>query len=281
MLTKPVALCLRLSLVALFVSSNAFAGPQPQAPTPADAGDDESVVQLAEPDFRLINLQTTLRLPSHKLNFDLTHRFNGNLRRGSFSDQAGDLFGLDEGATIGFELRYAIAPHVQVAAYRTSFNKTVEFYGKYDAIHQHGGVPLSMSAVVAAEGVDNFHSQYEPSVGAVASRAIGTVAALYVAPTWVHNSASAAGIDRNTFYVGLGSRVRLASTLYVAAEVSPRVSGYAPGKPEFGFAVETRVGGHMFQIDFTNTSGTTFGQVARGGFPDSLYLGFNLARKFY
>jgi hypothetical protein len=31
---------------------------------------------------------------------------------------------------------------------------------------------------------------------------------------------------------------------------------------------------------FNNGQGTTFGQVARGGFADSFYLGFNLARKF-
>jgi hypothetical protein len=37
----------------------------------------------------------------------------------------------------------------------------------------------------------------------------------------------------------------------------------------------------MFQLNVSNGQGTTFGQVARGGFTDSLYLGFNLARKFF
>jgi hypothetical protein len=37
----------------------------------------------------------------------------------------------------------------------------------------------------------------------------------------------------------------------------------------------------VFQLNVNNGQGTTFGQLARGGFPDSLYLGFNLARKFF
>ena len=32
---------------------------------------------------------------------------------------------------------------------------------------------------------------------------------------------------------------------------------------------------------FTNTSATTYAQVAKGGFTDSLFMGFNLARKFF
>jgi len=48
-----------------------------------------------------------------------------------------------------------------------------------------------------------------------------------------------------------------------------------------GSASKKRVGGHLFQLNFNNGQGTTFGQLARGGFADSLYLGFNLARKFF
>src|SRR4051794_31173866 len=59
------------------------------------AEDDDAAFRPLEPDFTLINLPTTLPLPLHKGNFRLTHRFNGDLRRGDFGDQASDLFGLD------------------------------------------------------------------------------------------------------------------------------------------------------------------------------------------
>ena len=89
------------------------AAPAPPAAAAAAADDDEGTLTLAEPDYRLINLPTTLRLPRFKSDFFLSHRFAGNLRRGSFTDQLSTLFGIDEGATIGFEYRFAVAKHVE------------------------------------------------------------------------------------------------------------------------------------------------------------------------
>jgi hypothetical protein len=37
----------------------------------------------------------------------------------------------------------------------------------------------------------------------------------------------------------------------------------------------------MFQLTFTNSLGSTYGQIGTGGSPGTLYLGFNLGRKFY
>jgi hypothetical protein len=259
----------------------------PSAPAPAPAAaaaaadDDEGTLDLAEPDYRLINLPTTLRLPKFKSNFDLTHRFNGNLRHGSFSDQLSTLFGIDDGALIGLEYRFAIARHLELAAYRTTIAQTIEIYGKYDVIHQHGGVPFSVSPIVSIEGTNNLQEQFAPVVGASVSRTIGDFLALYAVPMWVHNSAASLGVDENTSYLGVGARLRIRPTVYLAAEVSPRLSGFAPGKALYGFAIEKRAGLHMFQLNFNNGAGTTLAQIARGGQPDNLQMGFNLARKFW
>ena len=245
------------------------------------AGDDDAALEPAEPDFTLVNIPTTLRLPLHAGTFHLTHRFAGNLRQGSFGDQASNLFGLDQGAIVGFEYRYGVARHLEAAAYRSSFDRTIQLYGKYDAIHQAASNPVSVSGLVSVEGANNFRERFAPALGAVVSREIQDRVALYGAPIWVHNSAAAAGVDRDTFYVGLGGRLRVGSTTYLVGEMSPRAAGYAPGDFEYGFGIEKRVGGHVFQLTFANTFGTTFGQLARGGSPDSLYLGFNLTRKFF
>nr|AAY89258.1 hypothetical protein [uncultured bacterium BAC10-10] len=247
----------------------------------ATAASDERVAQLAEPDFRLITLPSTLRLPLHKSNFQLTHRFNGNLRNGSFGHQAGNLFGLDQGAVVGFEYRFAVVRHVQAAVYRTAIDKTFQFYGKYDAVHQRGSAPVSISGLVSVEGGNNFRDRYAPALGVVVSRTVGDRFAMYVAPVWVHNTAAVLKVDRDTTYIGVGGRLRVSPTVYVVAETSPRVAGYSPDKPAFAFGVEKRAGGHLFQLNFGNGQGTTFGQTARGGFPHALFMGFNLARKFF
>jgi hypothetical protein len=243
--------------------------------------EDDAILQPAEPEYRLINLPTTMLLPSHRSSFDLTHRFGANLSQGSFAEHAKGLFGIDQGAVVGFEFRYAIARRLQAAVYRTTINRTIQFHGKYDAVRQSGPSPVSVSALLSVEGTDNFSDDHSPSLGAVVSRLIGDSAAFYATPIWVHNVAPGLGVTRDTFFVGVGGRVRVRPTVYVTAEVAPRVSGYRPGPPEFGFAIEKRAGGHMFQINFTNTFSTTYGQVARGGAADTIYLGFNLARKFF
>lgn len=271
--------CALLAALALFGTGTALA--QTTAPQSTSTADDDSAPRPLEPDFTLIDLPTTLPLPAHGSNFHLTHRFNGNLRAGSFSDNAASLFGLDEGATIGFEHRYGLARHVEVTASRTNFNRTIELSGKYDAFHQAASKPIGLSAVVSVEGVNNFRDQYAPALGASISRTVGRVVALYAVPVWVHNSAASTGVTRDTGFVGLGGRFRVLRTVYITGEVSPRLGGYVIGDPEYGFALEKRVGGHTFALTFTNTSATTYAQLARGGFPSSLYLGFNLSRKFF
>lgn len=286
------------------VAAQQPAGQPPGQSAPPSAGiqtadeDDEAVLDPLEPDFVVVNLPTTLRLPRHKGNFRLTHRFAGNLRNGTFGQLAGNLFGIDSGAIIGFEFRYAVARHVEAAAYRSSFDKTIQLYVKYDAVHQKGSVPVSVSALFSEEGTNNFKDKFAPSLGVVVSRTVLKRVALYAAPMWVHNSAASLdtiahqhGVEEvgpsheaethDTTYVGFGGRLLVTPTLTLVGEIIPRLSGYQPDKPEYGFGVEKRVGGHVFSLTFTNTFATTFAQLARGGAANTLYLGFNLSRKFY
>ena len=254
--------------------------PVAQAPAPASDDDDEKLRPL-EPDFSLVNLPTTLPLPVHAGNFHLTHRFNENLRRDSFGTQASNLFGLDQGATIQFEYRFGVIKHLEAIASRTNVNRTIQLGFKYDAFHESASYPVGLSAIASVEGSNNFKENYAPALGVVVSRTLGTAAAVYAAPIWANNSLPGSTATQNTVYIGLGTRVRLVPSLYVVAEVSPRVSGYVAGDAEFAFALEKRVGAHVFSLTFANTSATTYGQIARGGAPESLYLGFNLARKFF
>src|SRR5215831_8252795 len=277
---RPLKLVPVLGLfVALF-----FAVPPAFAQASSSDTDDDAVLTPAEPDYRLINLPTTLRLPLYKGSFALTHRFNGNLRN-DFSDQAAGLFGIDNGAQIGFEYRFAPLRHLELIAYRTNFDRTIQLYAKWDAIHQNSGHPLSVSGLLSIEGGDNFSRRYAPSVGATISRQIDDHAALYVVPMWVHNIspllADLTGVKDNTFFIGVGGRLRIRPTVYISAEVSPRVAGTIVNATEYAFGIEKRAGAHLFQLNFGNSQGTTFAQTAAGGVPDSLFMGFNLTRKFF
>ena len=294
-----------VSLTAACLAATLACATPAGAQTAAPGQDDDAALTPAEPDVVVVNLPTSLPLPRFKGNFRLTHRFAGNLRNGTFGQQAGNLFGIDQGAIIGFEYRIGLPKHTQAAFYRSSFDKTIQLHGKYDALRQRGALPVSISALVSVEGTDNFQEKYAPAVGVVVSRRFGTRVAAYATPMWVHNTA--ASLDaiahsheaspapdapsdygaelshdhRDTAYAGVGGRLRFRGSAYVAGEVVLRAGGYAPDKPAYGVSVEKRVGAHMFSLTFTNTFATTFAQLARGGAANTLYLGFNLGRKFF
>lgn len=263
----------------------------PQQPAPASgaapaAAEPRNDARLdpAEPDFTLITLPTTLRLPQFKSAFRVTHRFTRPLGDGSFGDLASDFFALDSGAQIGLEYRFGILPGVQVGVNRTS-ERTIQMFGEYEVREQEGSWPVSVSAWGSIDGTNNFKDSYSPAVGVIISRKIARHAAFYVEPIWVNNSnplPTELADHNNTFLLGIGGRVRVRPTVYVVVEAVPRVAGYDPGKLATSFAVEKRVGGHSFQLNFGNSLGTTMGQIARGG-PENRewYLGFNITRKFF
>jgi len=289
---------LRLLLLAcasgVLLVAPALADDQPE-PTAASAAAQDSTewddyeTDPAEPDFTVVNLPTTLRLPRHKLAFRITHRFARPLSDGSFSDLLGDLFGFDGGAQIGLELRFAAFSGNQIGVYRTS-DRTIEFFAQQDIVQQ-GSSPVGVAAVASVEGLDNFGQDYSPRLGVAVSRKLGTRGALYAVPSWIGNTnlePESSGEHDSTLVLGLGARVRLSKTLAIVGEWTPRLAGYKgvrggrTNADHLTFGIEKRVGGHAFQINFSNDLGTTPAQTARGQQGvDDWFIGFNISRKFY
>jgi len=249
-------------------------------PAEAKADDPDLDVNKAQPDFALSALPTTLRLPKHKLVFRMTHRFTTPLEDSGF----GNLFGMDDGAVIGLELRYGLFPGAQVGFYRTS-DRTIEFFTEYTFRKQGSGLPFGLAAFGSIEGTNNFQDKYSPAIGAIVSREFGSRLAVYAQPFWVNNSnpdPAAVVDDNNTTFLGLGARARVLETTYLTFEVAPRLSGYSPGSTHAAIGIEKRAGGHTFQLTFANSPGTTIANIARGGpAGNDWYIGFNLTRKFF
>ncbi len=258
------------------------------ADAPATADDDQDDddpdrdVNLAQPDFTIVGLPTSLRLPALKSAFRITHRFGRPLGQGDFSDLLQDAFGLDSGATIGFEYRFGIMKATQAVVHRTN-NRTIQFMLQREVVAQSDTFPVGITAFGTVEGTNNFRDSYSPGVGVILSREVTDRAAFYVEPIWVNNTnrlPKEVVDDNDAILIGLGGRLRLAGSLYAVGELTPRVTGYDPGKTQVAFGLEKRAGGHSFQLNVGNGFGTTFAQMARGG-NDDWYLGFNISRKFY
>ena len=246
-------------------------------------------VDVVEPDFNLITLPTTLRLPRHAFAFRLTHRFSRPLDGGpGYGNLLEDFFGFDSPALIGLELRYGLAPGVQVGVYRNN-NRNVQIFGRYNVLWQRDDSGIGLDAYVSVEAFDNFRQEYSPAVGAVFSKRLSERGAVYVEPIWIGNANKAlfhpepgfASSDEHSLVLGLGSRIRVLDTVYVTGEYVPRLIGFDNGDHHVSVGVEKRAGGHLFQVNISNGLGATPVQVAQGADNGNWFIGFNITRKFY
>jgi hypothetical protein len=288
MLLRRAAWGARIILALFACTAQAAAQDQPAAsqPAPDRPAPSARVVNLAQPDFTVVSLPTTLRMPQWKSAFRVTHRFGRPLGEGDFGDLLSDFFGFDSGAQIGLEFRIGIWDGVQVGIHRTS-DRTIQLFGQGNVLRQSDGHLVGVDAIVSAEGTGNFTNEFGGAFGVAISREVPNRGALYVEPIFVLNAATLGGAidppEDNTFFIGLGARVRLWSTpWYLVGEWAPRVTGYEPGIDHGSFGVEYRAGGHSFQINFSNSFATTYAQIARGGFnSEDWFIGFNISRKFF
>ena len=234
MKTPTITTILALTLACASSGAAAFA----QAPTPPPTGgtpeaekaaeataaaaqeDDDEDVNLAQPDFTIVGLPTTLRMPKGKFAFRVTHRFGRPLDDGDFGDLASDLFGLDAGGLIGLEVRYGVLKGTQVGVLRTS-DRTIQFFGQQQVKAQSESFPVGLAVHLTADGTNNFKDSYTPMIGVAVSRELGRYGAVYVEPMWVNNSnllPSELVDDNDTFMVGLGARIRIRPTVNLVGE---------------------------------------------------------------
>ena len=287
-----------LSAIAVAALLLSLAVPAVAQVQPPDDPPQPVTLRSPEIDLNIVNLPTTLSLKRHRSYFRLTHRFARDLGRGTFGSLVEDLFSLDNGAVIGFEYRFAVTGNLHAGAHRSMLSKTIHTFARYDALRQREGLPFGLSVGAGVEGLNNLQDDHQPSVSATLSHTRRDVLALYVTPAFVNGTKTAdfladdhghdhevGEVDEHahhdeTVFVGIGARLRFRPTAYIAAEFTPRVYGYDPSEHVWAVAVEKYTRGHTLQICFTNSFGTTPGQLSRGGNRDQVYLGFNITRKF-
>ncbi len=306
-----------LVVASLFICSSAFAQqpPEGQSPAttatpPAAAATDPAAPQPSSPELRkeldqtLVNLGTTLPLKKWGSYFRITHRFSRDLRRdgSSFGQLAEDLFGLDNGAIIGLEYRIGLPGRTQAGIYRSILGKTIEVFGRWDGWQQPDGHALSLSTTLSVEGQNNLRVDQQPGISATVSRVQGPFA-FYATPTFIwdahtptlqalHEGHEHGGgeedadtaddhLDQdNTAYIGLGVRAHIRPSVALVFEISPRIHGYTPDTALWSAGIEKLTHGHVLQLNFSNSFGTSPGMVARGGSDHDVYMGFNLSRKW-
>jgi len=293
---RTTTLAATFAVLAVFPRAVGAAGPTPgqatsaqnpaaaQTSTAAAPSDPDLDFQPLQPDFTLVNLPTTLRLARNASAFRVTHRFTRPLNQGSFGSLLEDGLSFDSSAQIGLEYRYGVLRGTQVGFRRTN-DRTMEFFALHSVLQERDGRLVSVAAWASIDGTNNMRDSYSPALGAVVSRSLGRFATAYVSPIWVNNTNALPAdlVDHNsTMFVGVGTRWRVRRTVYVVAEIIPRVAGFDPGDNQASVAIEKVVGGHTFQLNVSNGIASTMGAMARGaGSNGDWFLGFNISRKFF
>ena len=182
-------------------------------------------------------------------------------------------------------------PGTQIGVYRGN-NRNIQIFGRRNLLWQRGPSGVGLDLQASVEGLDNLRDDYSGSVAAILSKRLGARASVYVEPTWVGNVHKPGRLhpsvdddndddDDSTFMLGLGARLRVRPTVYLIGEYAPRLAGFDDGAHHVSFGVEKRAGGHTFQLNVSNSLGSTPAQLAQGGSTDDWFIGFNIARKFY
>ena len=262
--------------------------PAPARNAPAAEERDDREIDPVEPDFVVVNLPTQARMPRGGWAFRVTHRFSRPLGDGDLGDLAADLFGFDSGGLIGLELRYGLARATQVGVHRTS-DRTISLFAQRD-LRAAEDNPFGLAVYGAVDGLDNFTEDHSPAIGLLVSRRLGERGAVYALPAVVAGLDGGDGFDdredgsSTALVVGAGIRFRFSENGALLFEATPRLNApdTTPGfRHPVSVGIERTMGGHAFQLNVSNSFGTTLGQTARGGAPGGWYVGFNIARKFY
>jgi hypothetical protein len=287
--------CLSVALILFFIVTQVHA--QGLLDELEQQQDTAKVSQVAMATFkgtRLINGHTTETQGAGELNFLISHRF-GRINGGLY-----EFFGLDQ-ANIRLALEYGLTDRLMLGLGRSSFEKVVDGFLKYQILKQQSGkrkVPFSVTAfssmAVNTLRSDNperempFTSRLDYTYQLLIARKFNNRLSVQLMPTLVHrNLVSATDISNDLFAMGVGGRYKLTNRMSLNLEYYYRLNA-GPEQDEYynplAIGVDIETGGHVFQLHFTNAQAMIeegFVTETTGNFfSGDIHFGFNISRVF-
>ncbi len=268
--------------------------------------DDENIVRGTFADRRVINVQSVEVLSKRELDFRVAHRF------GDFAGAAGgwqNFIGLENAADVQIGFEYGLTPKMTLGLSRTkgsgNLRQLVHGFGKYRFLQQtvDNKIPISLTGVALStvstmrRSSDTLAISHFPEF----SHRLMYTLELHIARKFEHFSLQLSPIllwrnyvlntDKNAlFSLNFASKVRLTKFMNLIVDVNfPFAKKYY--QPNSGFflpiaaGLEFQTGGHVFQLNFTNSTGimptdylaTTTSNWLKGEFR----LGFTISRSWW
>jgi hypothetical protein len=242
---------------------------------------------------RVINGHSVENVAGGVLDFRISHRF-GAIDQGLY-----DLFGLDA-ATMRLGFEYGLTDRLMVGVGRSTYEKSYDGFLKYKILRQSKGkvnMPVTMSyfastSINTLKWADPNRKNYFTSRLSyvhqlIVGRKLNGTTSVQITPSFVHrNLIKNNTVKNDVFAIGFGGRQKLNSRISLNAEyfyVLPnQISPEFKNSLSVGFDIET--GGHVFQLQFTNSTP----QIEKGFIAETtgdwlkkgIHFGFNLSRVF-
>ncbi|MCX6229565.1 MAG: DUF5777 family beta-barrel protein [Bacteroidia bacterium] len=249
---------------------------------------------------RVVNGHSIERMKKSQLEFRVSHRF-GELNTGSYN-----FWGLDQG-TIHLALEYGLTDWLEVGIGRSTYEKTVDGFGKISLLRQSSGVsnmPIQLSYLLSTEYIGsklnpNYTNGYSRSSyiqQILIARKFNDNLSIQLAPTYIHRNLVPTELDKNDlFSMGLGGRLKLSKRISLNLEYFYvyRANDSALNAPNSGLTkyynplsigIDIETGGHVFQVMLTNSlamrEGGFIGKTTGSWSNAGVRLGFNISRVF-
>lgn len=234
----------------------------------------------------VIGVSTVRNLSAGNLNSTIAHIF-GPLRGG-----IDRFFGLDDGANTRLGLDYGFTDRFSLGIGRMTFNKIVDFRGKYNILRQStsGDIPFDLaikfsSGISTLSGVGlEFSDRISYLVSVLAAKKFDRFS-LQLTPMAAHFNNISPGNQNQLFGIGILTQYKLNERFSISTEYLPVLGKRNTGTHNaLGATLNINTGGHIFQIFFTSSQwhGEQFVMANNRDrfFDGDFRFGFNIHRVF-
>ncbi|WGH74327.1 DUF5777 family beta-barrel protein [Tenacibaculum tangerinum] len=282
-----------LTLLFLFTISYSFSQDDLLEELQKEVKNDLSYELPAFKAMQVGNLQSTKIASKGDFYLIVAHRF------APLSLGIDEFFGLD-GANTKIQLVYSFWDGIQFGLSRDSFEKTYSGTTKISIKKQSNNFPLNIVGYGALDIESasrtavfpslEFNDRVSVTAQILASRRINKNLSLLIAPTFVRQNNlqqfKQTGDDNlNQFILGFGSRLKISKRISINADYALNFSRHSNSiyKDPFTLGLDIETGGHVFQLVFTNASGSNdsgFLTRTEGAWFNDVSFGFNIVRVF-
>jgi len=258
---------------------------------------------------RVINAQTTETLKAQTLMFNINHRF-GNVTTGGHG-----FFGFDDASNIRFSFLYALEDQWMIGVGRSKVNEDIDGNTKFRFLSQttDNKIPISMAwysniaftpriSPQNPDGSDRWTKpahRFSYTHQLIIARKFSSSFSFEILPTLVHrnyvndltNERNSGEESNDLLALGFATRLKVTQRMAIVADYFYTFSKFRRFNSDFpynaplGIGIEIETGGHVFHVNFTNSSGIIENQFIPNT-PDAwndgdVKLGFNISRVFY